>query len=285
MPAHGPNRVWFITGASTGFGRLLAEELVRRGERVVATARNRETVADLEAQHAELVLALTLDVTKPEQITAGVDAAIARFGRVDVLVNNAGYGVGGAVEEVSEDEFLPMFQTNILGLIRMTKAVVPHLRQHRSGHILNLSSIGGLIATPGVTYYNTSKFAVEGFTEGLAGEMEPLGVSVTAIEPGPFRTEFLGRSKTVASNQIADYAESAGKSRTYFETQSGKQMGDPQKAIEAMIAVVDASNPPRNLLLGRSSYERFRARLAAWDQNLTEWEATTLGADFPEETK
>jgi len=285
MPAHGKNRVWFITGASTGFGRLLAEELLRRGERVVATARKQETVADLEAQHAEQVLALALDVTKPEQIAAGVEAAIARFGRIDVLVNNAGYGVSGAVEEVAEDEFLPMFETNIFGLIRMTKAVVPHLRKQRSGHILNLSSIGGLIATPGVTYYNTSKFAVEGFTEGLAGEMEPLGVSVTAIEPGPFRTEFLGRSKIVASHQIADYAESAGKSREYFETQSGKQLGDPQKAIEAMIAVVDAPNPPRNLLLGRSAYERFRGRLAAWDKSLTEWEPTSLGADFPQETK
>jgi len=285
MPAHGKNRVWFITGASTGFGRLLTEELLRRGERVVATARKQETVADLEAQYAEQTLALALDVTRPDQIAAGVEAAIARFGRIDVLVNNAGYGVSGAVEEVAEDEFLPMFETNILGLIRMTKAVVPHLRKQRSGHILNLSSIGGLIATPGVTYYNTSKFAVEGFTDGLAGEMEPLGVSVTAIEPGPFRTEFLGRSKTVAANQIADYAESAGKSREYFETQSGKQTGDPQKAIEAMIAVVDAPNPPRNLLLVRSAYERFRGRLAAWDRNLTEWEATSIGADFPQEKK
>lgn len=282
MPAQKGSRVWFITGCSSGFGRLLAEEIVRRGEKVVATARKVETVQDLAEAHPDQVLALTLDVTKPEEITASVNATLAKFGKVDVLVNNAGYGVTGAAEEVDESEFLPMFDTNVLGLIRMTRAVLPHLRKQRSGHILNLSSIGGLIATAGITYYNTSKFAVEGFSEGLAGEMEPLGVSVTAIEPGPFRTDFLGRSKTVAANKIDDYAESAGKSRTYFETQSGKQLGDPQKAVEAMIAVVDSPNPPRNLLLGRAAYERFRARLSAWDKTLTEWEATTLGADFPE---
>jgi NAD(P)-dependent dehydrogenase (short-subunit alcohol dehydrogenase family) len=283
MPAHGKDRVWFITGSSTGFGRLLAQEVLKRGDRVVATARRLEAVKDIEDTHKDKALALALDVTKPDQIQVGVEAALTRFGRIDILVNNAGYGVSGAAEEVSEEEFMPMFETNILGLIRMTKAVLPHLRKQRSGHILNLSSIGGLIATPGITYYNTSKFAVEGFTAALAGEMEPLGVSVTAIEPGPFRTEFLGRSKTVAAIQIDDYRDTAGKSRTYFETQQGNQEGDPQKAVEAMIAIVDAPLPPRNLVLGRAAYTRMRARIEAWDKNLTDWEATSIGADFPQE--
>lgn len=282
MPAHGTNRVWFVTGASTGFGKLLVEEILRRGERVIATARKIEPIEAFEREYPQQALSLVLDVTYPEQVTAAVNRAIGRFGRIDILVNNAGYGVAGAVEEVAEDEFLPMFDTNVLGLIRMTKAVVPHLRKQGSGHILNLSSIGGLIATPGVTYYNTSKFAVEGFSEGLAGEMEPLGVSVTAIEPGPFRTEFLGRSKKVAHSHIADYAESAGKSRSYFESQDGKQAGDPQKAVEAMITVVDSAEPPRNLLLGRSAYERFRKRLEQWNTTLEAWKETTLGADFSE---
>lgn len=283
MPAHNQDRVWFITGSSTGFGRLLAEEVLRRGDRVVATARKLEAVKDIEESHAGKALALALDVTKPEQIAAAVDAALAKFGRIDVLVDNAGYGVVGAVEETAEDEFLPMLDTNVTGLIRMTKAVLPHLRKQRSGHILNLSSIGGLVGGAGFAFYSASKFAVEGFSAALAGEMEPLGVSVTAIEPGPFRTEFLGRSKTMASANIADYEETVGKVRTYFETQDGLQKGDPQRGVEAMIAVVDAKNPPRNLLLGRAAYDRFRARLKQWDENLAEWEATTLGADFPDE--
>jgi len=273
--------VWLITGCSSGFGRLLAEELLRRGERVVATARDRTKVADLEKAHPEQALALSLDVTKKQQIDSSIAIALKKFGRIDVLVNNAGFGVAGAVEEVAEDEYMPMFEVNLFGLIQMTKAVVPLLREQRSGHVLNVSSIGGLCALPGVTYYNTTKFAVEGFSEGLAQEMAPFGVHVTAIEPGPFRTDFLGRSKTVAKEHITDYAESAGKTRTYFETQSGNQPGDPQKAVEAMIAVVDAPNPPRNLVLGREALQRMRRKLTDWDQTLTEWEAVTVGADFP----
>ena len=193
------SRTWFITGASTGFGRLLAEELLKRGERVAATARDIAKVEDLARQYPGKARAFALDVTKPAEIEAVAQKAIAAFGHVDVLVNNAGYGVNGAIEEVAEDEFEPMFQTNIYGLIRTTRAFLPHFRERRSGHIFNLSSIGGLIGTPGWGFYNTTKFAVEGFSEALAGEMKPLGVPVTVIEPGPFRTDFLGRSGKLAA--------------------------------------------------------------------------------------
>ena len=213
-------RTWFITGASTGFGRLLAEELLKRGERVAATARDRTKVQDLETQYPGTARAFTLDVTEPAQIEEAARQAIADFGRIDVLVNNAGYGVNGAIEEVSDEEFEPMFQTNIYGLIRTTRAFLPHFRQQRSGHIFNFSSIGGLIGTAGWGFYNTTKFAVEGFSEALAAEMKPLGVRVTVIEPGPFRTDFLGRSGKLAKRELPEYAETAGKAREYLRTRS-----------------------------------------------------------------
>lgn len=276
------SRVWFITGSSSGFGYLLAKEVLRRGERVIATARNVETLKNLVAEFPKTARALALDVTKPAQIEATTREAIAAFGHVDVVVNNAGYGVNGAIEEVTEDEFEPMFQTNIYGLIRTTRAFLPHLRERRSGHILNLSSIAGLVGGAGWGFYNTSKFAVEGFSEALAEELKPLGVHVTIVEPGPFRTEFLGRSPKAATRVIPEYAETAGKARVYLETQSGKQQGDPQKAVEAMIAAVDAPEQPLHLVLGAMALKRFRAKLERVEKELGTWESVTLGADFPE---
>src|ERR1700750_2364056 len=162
----GKDRTWFITGASTGFGRLLAEEVLKAGGKVIATARNRDKVADLEAKYPRMAMALTLDVTDAGEVDSAVTQAFARFGRVDVLANNAGYGVAGAIEEVSDAEFMPMFETNVFGLLRVTRAFLPHFRKQRSGHILNLSSIGGLVASPGMGFYNATKFAVEGLSEG-----------------------------------------------------------------------------------------------------------------------
>lgn len=276
------SRIWFITGASTGFGRLLAEELLKRGEQVAATARDRAKVAGLEQQYPGKARAFALDVTKPEQIVQVAAQAIEAFGRIDVLVNNAGYGVNGAIEEVSEEEFEPMFQTNVYGLIRTTRAFLPHFRERGSGHIINFSSIGGLIGSPGWGFYNTTKFAVEGFSEALAGEMKPLGVRVTVIEPGPFRTDFLGRSGKLADREIAAYAKTAGKAREYLQTQSGKQPGNPQKAVEAVIAVADSPEPPVHLILGKAALARFRDKIANWQKEMTAWEGVTLGADFPE---
>jgi NAD(P)-dependent dehydrogenase (short-subunit alcohol dehydrogenase family) len=275
-------KVWFITGASTGFGRLLAEEVLKSGGSVVATARKLDNVADLEKQYPRTAKALALDVTDPAQVDSAAAQAIANFGRIDVLVNNAGYGVAGAIEEVSDAEFMPMFETNVFGLLRVTRAFLPQLRKQRSGHILNLSSIGGLIAGPGLGYYNATKFAVEGMSEALAAELAPLGIRVTIIEPGPFRTDFLGRSGVVAKTRIADYDATAGNMRKYFAENDGKQKGDPLRAVRAMIEVVDSPNPPLRLLLGASALQRLRAKFSNWEKEIAAWEQVTTGADFPE---
>ena len=275
-------KVWFITGASTGFGRLLAEYLCTLGATVIATARHVGQLAELTTRYPGNVIILPLDVTKPDSIQRAVAEALAHAGHVDVLVNNAGYGVTGAIEEVAEREYRPMFETNVFGLIHLTQALLPQFRERRSGNIVNLSSIGGLIGSPGWGFYNATKFAVEGFSEALAGELEPLGVHVTVVEPGPFRTYFLGRSGVQARQIIPDYAQTAGKSREYFQTQSGKQAGDPQRAVEAMVAAVSAPEPPKHLLLGKLALKRFRARLEQWTKELDAWEETTAGADFPE---
>ena len=274
--------MWLITGASTGFGRLLAEHLVALGANVVATARNTDKVRDLEKRAPAQVQALTLDVTKDADVRGAVDDALARFGHIDVLVNNAGYGLTGAIEEVTENEFMPMFETNVFGLLRVTKALLPHFRERRQGNILLLSSIAGLVGSPGWGYYNATKFAVEGLGDALWEEMKPLGVHVTTIEPGPFRTDFLGRSGVAAKNIIADYKDSAGKTREYFHTQAGKQKGDPQKAVEAMVRVVESANPPRHLLLGKFAYDRLKWKHEYMQREMQEWEDTTLGADFAE---
>jgi NAD(P)-dependent dehydrogenase (short-subunit alcohol dehydrogenase family) len=276
------SRVWFITGASTGFGRLLAEEVLKRGERVIATAREITKVHDLAHNYPYKAHAFCLDVTRPAEISAVAKKAIKYFGQIDVLVNNAGYGVNGAIEEVSEDEFEPMFQTNVYGVIRTTRAFLPHFRQRRSGHIINFSSIGGLIGAAGWGYYNATKFAVEGFSEALAAELKPLGIHVTAIEPGPFRTDFLGRSGKLAKLELPEYTETAGKAREYLKTQSGKQPGDPQRAVEAVMEVVHSPNPPVHLILGKIALTRFRDKMTRWQEEIAAWEKVTNGADFPE---
>ena len=276
------SRVWFITGTSTGFGHLLAEEALKRGERVIATARDVSKLSRLARQYPDRIHTLTLDVTNPNEIISIAQQGIAAFGHVDTLVNNAGYGVNGAIEEVSEDEFEPMFQTNVYGLIRVTRAFLPHFRQRRSGHIFNLSSIGGLIGSPGWGFYNATKFAVEGLSEALAEEMKPLGVHVTVVEPGPFRTDFLGRSSKLARRQLRDYATTAGKAREYLKTQSGKQPGDPQKAVEAIITAANSPKPPLHLILGQVALTRFRHKLSDWHEEIAAWESVTTSADFPE---
>ena len=274
------SRVWFITGASTGFGRFLAEEVLLRGERVLATARDLSKISDLVELYPDSARAFVLDVTEPEQIASVAEQAIAAFGHVDVLVNNAGFGIAGAIEEVSEAEFEVLFQTNLYGLVRTTRAFLPHFRERRTGHIINFSSIGGLIAAAGWGFYNTTKFAVEGFSEALAAEMKPLGVHVTIIDPGAFRTDFLGRSGKLAAIEMPEYAETAGKTRENLRTRSGTQAGDPQKGAEAIIAVVDSPNPPLRLLLGKAALARFRDRLTAWRKEIDAWETVSNGADF-----
>jgi NAD(P)-dependent dehydrogenase (short-subunit alcohol dehydrogenase family) len=275
-------RTWVITGSSTGFGRLLAEEVLKTGDQVVATARKLEQVSDLEQKYPGQALALPLDVTSQDQVDSVVEKALQRFGRVDVLVNNAGYGVTGAIEEVSDAELEPMYATNVFGLLRVTRAFLPQLRKQRSGHILNLSSIGGLTASPGWGLYQSTKFAVEGLSEALAQEVAPLGVHVTLIEPGPFRTDFLGRSGVEAVTRITDYSTTADNARRYRSDQHGRQPGDPLKAVQAMIQVVNSPNPPLRLLLGAGALKRVQQKIETWQKELAAWEPVTVGADFPE---
>ena len=276
------DKVWLITGASTGLGRVLAEQVLAAGGLVVATARKPEQLALLHEKYGQQALALALDVTDEISVENALAAAVEHFGRIDVLVNNAGYGLVGAIEEASDEDIRAEFETNVFGLLRVTRAVLPGMRAQRSGHILNLSSIGGLIATPGLGYYNATKFAVEAFSEALAGEVKPLGIHVTTVEPGPFRTDFLGRSGVISETRIADYDASAANARKYFTENDGKQKGDPVRAAQAMMAAVAAAEPPRHLLLGKSAWERMDARLGQWRKDLDAGRETALGADFPE---
>jgi NADP-dependent 3-hydroxy acid dehydrogenase YdfG len=274
-------KVWFITGASGGFGYDLAEYLLAAGATVVATARKPETLDALTAKYPKTALKLALDVTKQEQVDAALKAALTWFGRIDVLVNNAGYGMVGAIEESAPSEFGPMFDTNVFGLVRMTQAVLPHMRERKSGHIVNLSSIGGLVGIAGFGMYNATKFAVEGLSEALFHELKPLGIKVTIVEPGPFRTEFLGRSNTPAAKRIEDYDQSVGQTRKYAADHNGKQPGDPKRAVAAIVKAVDSATPPLRLLLGASTITRFQAKLDAQLKDLSDWRETTISADFP----
>jgi NAD(P)-dependent dehydrogenase (short-subunit alcohol dehydrogenase family) len=275
------SRVWFITGSSTGFGRVLADILLKRGERVAVTARDPDQIQDLVSGYKDTGLALALDVTRPEQIAAAVADAEKSFGRIDVLVNNAGYGYLAAVEEGEEDEVRSMFETNFFGLVAVTKAVLPGMRARRNGHIVNISSIGGLVANPSTGYYSATKFAVEAVSEALAKEVEPLGIRVTAIEPGPFRTDWAGRSLKTAKGPITDYKDTAGARSHQIAGRSGKQPGDPVRAVEAIITIVEAHQPPRNLVLGKIALDMAREKLAYFSQTIDQWESLTLGTDFP----
>ena len=275
-------KVWFITGASTGFGRLLAEEALKAGDRVIATARRPEQIAELAQKYPDTARAFALDVTKPEQIEAVAKDAIAAFGVIDVLVNNAGYGIAGGIEEATEEEFLPVFETNVFGLMRVTRAFLPQFRKQRSGHIINLSSMAGIGGMAGWGYYNATKFAVEGFSEALAGEMAAIGVKVTIVEPGPFRTDFLGRSGVIAKREIAEYKPALDSVRAYFHGNAGKQRGDPLKAVKAIMDVADSDNPPLHLLLGAAAWNRMNGKLEQWRDEMAKYKGVTLGADFPE---
>jgi NAD(P)-dependent dehydrogenase (short-subunit alcohol dehydrogenase family) len=274
--------VWFITGCSTGFGRELARLVLQHGYRAVVTAREPRKIQDLVAGHDGRGLVLKLDVTDAAQVDDAVKTAEATFGQIDVLVNNAGYGYLAAVEESEEDEARAMFETNFFGLARMIHAVLPGMRRRRRGHIVNISSIGGLVGFPSVGYYNATKFAVEGLSEALAKEVEPLGIRVLIVEPGPFRTDWAGRSIKQTRREIDDYTETAGANRRRITGYSGKQAGDPARAAEAIIKAVNSPTPPLRLVLGRVGIELARAKLDSLRRDFDAWEETTLGADFPE---
>ena len=274
--------VWLITGCSTGFGRDLAKAVLDRGHRVVVTARDPASVTDLVHGLEDRALALALDVTDRDQAEAAVGAAEARFGGVDVLVNNAGIGYFAAVEESEEDAVRKMFEVNVFGLARMMHLVLPGMRARRRGHIVNISSIGGLRAFPAVGYYNATKFAVVGLSEALAQEVAPLGIRVTIVEPSGFRTDWAGRSAEEAPAEIADYAETAGANRRNLRKASGRQPGDPARAAQAIIKAVEAETAPLHLLLGKAALKGARIKLEQLKEQFDAWEETTIGADFPE---
>ncbi|GHE99790.1 short-chain dehydrogenase/reductase [Amycolatopsis deserti] len=262
-----------ITGASSGFGRVLAEAAVAAGDRVVATARDAGSIAGLG-------FPLPLDVTDRNSVDAAVAAAIAEFGRIDVLVNNAGHGLVGALEELSEEQFRSVLETNLFGAAAVTRAVLPHMRERRSGHIVQISSVGGVVGNPGHAAYATSKFALEGMSEALAGEVAPLGIRVTIVEPGPFRTDFAGRSM-VYSQPIEDYAGTpAGALRARFAAQDGKQPNDPARAAAAIIRAVRDGDAPLRLPLGPEAVARIRDKLTAQLADLERWEAISVDTRF-----
>ncbi|MGH8541494.1 MAG: oxidoreductase [Stenotrophobium sp.] len=279
--AKSASKVWLISGCSKGLGHSLAVAVIKAGYRLVATARDVNALNELVALKPKSVLALAMDVNDEAEVRAGVTRAVAHFGQIDVLVNNAGYGLTGAVEEVSDDEARAQMETNVFGALKLTRAVLPHMRERRRGHILNISSVAGVAATPGLGLYNASKFALEGFSEALALEVAPLGIRVSIIEPGPFRTDWAGPSLAAAARKLDDYALTAGRTKTTLNSYSGKQPGDPAKAAAAMIKVVESDKPPLRLPLGEMAVGRIRAKLAAQLAELDVWEPVALDTAFP----
>jgi NAD(P)-dependent dehydrogenase (short-subunit alcohol dehydrogenase family) len=271
--------VWLITGCSTGFGRQLAKLVLERGYRTVVTARNPEQVGDLAAEGDALVL--KLDVTKQDQVDAAIKAAEDKFGHIDVLVNNAGIGYFAAVEESEEEQVRKKFEINVFGLGRMLHAALPGMRKRHKGFIVNFSSIGGLRSFPALGYYNATKFAVEGLSEALWQEVEPLGIKVMLVEPSGFRTDWAGRSANESKQQIVDYVATAGAWRNNVRAASGKQPGDPIRAVHAIVKAVESANPPHHLLLGNDAYQGATAKLEDLRREFSEWEAVARGADFP----
>ncbi len=275
--------VWFISGCSTGFGRDLAKLVLARGWRAVVTARDADRVADLAEGAEDRALALSLDVTEQAQIDDAVAQAKTKFGRIDVLVNNAGYGYQASVEEGVESEIRAQFDANVFGLFALTRAVLPVMRAQKSGNIINITSVAGQVGFPGSGYYAASKHAVEGWSDALLAEVKPLGIDVTCVEPGPFRTDWAGRSLKQTPVKIADYADTAGKRLDGTREVSGTQAGDPVRAGEAMIALTEDANPPRHLVLGAWGYDAVTKKLAERLKEIEAHKADSFGADFPGE--
>jgi NAD(P)-dependent dehydrogenase (short-subunit alcohol dehydrogenase family) len=270
------SRVWFITGASTGFGRELAKAALDQGDRVVATARKPETVADLQQQYPDHARAVRLDVTDSAQVKSAVQAAVDAFGRIDVLVNNAGYGLVGALEEVSEEQIRQQFETNLFGLLSVTRAVLPLLREQKSGHILNVTSVGGQVSFPTFGLYHGTKYAIEGISESLAQEVAAFGIKVTIIEPGGFKTDFGSRS-LVRGKRIPAYQPVY---ETLLKAFEGATYGDPARAAQAMLQVVESGEPPLRLALGADALHLIRGKFNVELEEYRRWEAVTVSTAF-----
>ncbi|HKZ68278.1 MAG TPA: oxidoreductase [Chitinophagaceae bacterium] len=277
------SKVWFITGCSTGFGRELAKHVLELGYRAAVTSRNTDDVKDIIAQYPDTAIAIKLDVTKADEIKSAVKQAYNKFRQIDVLVNNAGIGYFGAIEESEDEEVRHMFEINFFGLANVTKEVLPIMRKQRSGHIVNISSIGGLVAFPAVGFYNATKFAVTGYSEALAKETAHLGIKVTVVAPSGFRTDWAGRSANNSKIVIDDYAPSAHANKDSIRGYSGNQPGDPVRAVKAIVKAVESENPPLRLLLGAGALKGAHNKLAELQKDFDAWEEITLGADHPKE--
>ncbi|MEY9463965.1 oxidoreductase [Bradyrhizobium ottawaense] len=274
-------KTWFITGASRGFGREVALEALRRGDRVVATARSLNALDDLVASDPERVAAAQLDVTKPDEIARSIEIARDRFGSINILFNNAGIGHFAAIEESDDAHVRRLMEINVFGLAAVTKAWLPHLREQRSGLIINTSSIGGIRSFPAVGWYNASKFAVEGLSEALAQETEPLGIKVVIVEPGPFATDWAGNSAAEVpdADAIADYDQTAGKQRRTFRENVGQEPGDPAKAARVIVDVAHDDHPPLRLPLGNFGYDGLLEKFDMVRKDVAPREAASRGAD------
>jgi NAD(P)-dependent dehydrogenase (short-subunit alcohol dehydrogenase family) len=275
-----PMSTWLITGCSTGLGRALAEAVIAAGHNAVVTARDTARVTDLADAAPQRVLPAALDVTKPEQVAAAVQQADERFGGIDVLVNNAGYGYRAAVEEGDDAQVRALFDTHFFGTVAVIKAVLPGMRARRSGAIVNISSIGATVTPVGSGYYAAAKAAIEGMSGALRGELAPLGISVTTVEPGAFRTDFAGRSLVQSATLIDDYAATAGKRRKENDTMHGNQAGDPAKAAHAIITAVESSQPPAFLLLGPDALALYRYTVDTRSVEVADWEELTSNTNF-----
>jgi NAD(P)-dependent dehydrogenase (short-subunit alcohol dehydrogenase family) len=271
---------WLITGCSSGLGRALAEAVIGAGHNAIVTARNVSSVADLAETTPERVLAVALDVTRPDQVISAVQQAEERFGGVDVLVNNAGYGYRAAVEEGDDADVRTLFETHFFGTVAMIKAVLPRMRARRRGAVVNISSIGVQLTPVGSGYYSAAKAAIEGLSGALRGELAPLGISVTVVEPGAFRTDFAGRSLAQSANVIDDYAATAGQRRKESDTMHGNQPGDPAKAGAAIVAAVESPEPPAFLLLGADALAAYRYVADGRAKDIANWEQLTTSTDF-----
>lgn len=272
-------KVWLITGASQGLGLLTVKYLLAKNQLVVATTRNRKAF-DPELLLDKNLTVIHLDITKELDVELAVQNIIAQHGRIDVLINNAGYGFLGAIEEASADEINKVFLVNVMGTFNMLRYVLPHMRKEKKAHIINFSSASGLVSTAGFGVYNASKFAIEGLTEALKLEVEGLGIKVTLIEPGAFRTNFLGTSLGKTKNEISDYDASAGHYKKIFLDNDGKQPGNPEKAVEALLKITEMEKPPFRLLLGSDAYHRVQSKIKNLTDEFEQFKHITFSTDY-----
>lgn len=278
------SKIWFITGVSSGFGRSLVGAVVKAGDIVIGTLRKPIQCEELNRLYPGKASGILMDVNDSRQIASGVELALKQYGRIDVLVNNAGYGLFGAVEEASEQEARDQMETNFFGALALTRAVLPGMREARRGHIVQISSVAGFRSTPGLGIYNASKFALEGFSEALESEVAPLGIKVLIVEPGPFRTNWAGSGSKDVAHKINDYRDSARLTAQMIHGYDGSQPGDPDKAARLIVDAVNSPNPPLRLPLGKVAIDRIREKISMLEQEIQVWEKQSIATAFDSNT-